>query len=57
VGTVVEFDLEFNHGMPPAVGSFTTAISTGTLNVMYWLAIAAASGTGALQPVGLATTS
>jgi len=55
-GSVIEFDLEFQHGMPAAVGSFTTAISTGTVGVMYWLGMNAASGTGQIYPQDLATT-
>lgn len=56
VGSIVEFDMEFENGMPAAVGSFTNAISAGTLGVMYWLTFSALSGTGTLSPIGLATT-
>jgi hypothetical protein len=57
VDSIIEFDLTFNHGMPPAVGSFTTGVVTGTLGVMYWLAITAAAGSGVIIPTSLATTS
>jgi hypothetical protein len=56
VGSVIEFDLEFNHGMPPAVGSFTSSVAAGTLGVMYWLTQSASAGTGLMVPIGLATT-
>jgi hypothetical protein len=50
IGSILEFDLEFNHGMPPTVGSFSTAIATGTLGVMYWLVFNATSGSGTIYP-------
>ncbi len=56
VGSILDFDLEFNHGMPPAIGSFTYPIATGTLGVMYWLSYVPTAGTGQITPVMLATT-
>ncbi len=55
--SIVEFDLSFNHGMPPQVGSFSVAVVTGTLGTMYWLALTAISGTGVITPLDLSTTS
>jgi hypothetical protein len=55
-GSIVEFDLEFNHGMPPSIGSFTRAVASGSLGTMYWLGFNAVSGTGQMFPTDLATT-
>jgi hypothetical protein len=56
VGSVVDFDVEFNHGMPSGVGSFTYSASTVTVGVMYWVAMVAITGTGIMSPPSLATT-
>jgi len=55
--SVIEFDVEFNHGFPPALGSFTWGPATGacTLGVTYWPTYTLSSGTGSMVPQDLAT--
>jgi len=54
--SVIDFDLEFEKGMPPAVGAFTYPIAAGNLGTQYWLQVTAPSGTGVLTPTDLAST-